>query len=137
MPSPRIYRVRGRGFTLVEILVVVAIFTGLAGLGLFMAFNSYGSAASRSERDTVVSLLAKARGRAMNNYYGAAWGVCYLGPNYVIFRDAPPCVAGSPTVIFEQLTGKLVPQTPVTITITQPNHPDSIIFINNEGTINW
>ena len=130
MPSPKICI--ARGFTLIEILVVVAIFTILASLGLFMTMDAYRATSSRSERDIVVSLLEQARSRAMNNYEGTTWGVCYLAPNYEIF-SGNDCAAGSSRIIFSQLAGTT---TAIDIPITQNGRTD-IISINHEGTINW
>lgn len=141
-----------RGFTLIEIVVVMAIFTVLIGLGLFMSIDSYRGFAFRSEQDTIVSVLEKARSRAVNNYYQSPWGVCYLAPNYLIFKgstctavnsDAIPANAGVaaasnfattfPTVVFSQLAGT---STGGTITVTQ-NARTSTVQINYEGTIIW
>lgn len=99
MRSPSTYshtRFFSRGFTLVEIVVVMAIFTLLIGLGLFMSMDSYRGFSFRSERDVVVSLLEKARSRAMANIYQTPWGVCTIGSDYVIFRGTT-CTPGGAT----------------------------------------
>ncbi|MDD5068285.1 MAG: type II secretion system protein [Candidatus Pacebacteria bacterium] len=165
LPKIFIHKEKTCGFTLIEILVVMAIFTLLSGLGLFMTFDSYRGASSRSERDTVVSLLERARSQAMNNVcFGASCvggkrhGISIQSNQYVIFeggnyasRDSevdqitpanPTAIITPIDVVFDQLTGKLYPQlspatTELIITIKQADRPDSIISINNEGTINW
>ena len=53
-----------RGFTLMEIIVVVALFSILTTLGLFMSMETLRGTLSRSEGSVIVSLLQKARVRA-------------------------------------------------------------------------
>lgn len=153
-------RVARPAFTLIEILVVTGIFVLLAGLGLFMTLDAFRATSHRSERDTIVSILEKARSRAMANIDQIKWGVCYTSPNYVIFQGGA-CTTGDkilansavanasnfagtfPVVIFDQLTGKLVPQlspatNELTVTVKEQGRPiDEVISINNEGRINW
>ena len=137
-----------KGFTLVEILVVIAIFTLLIGLGLFMSMEAYRGFSFHSEQDTVVSVLQKARSRAMANIDQTAWGVCYISPNYVIFKGSTCTVAGSdlipanPSVTIAGLSGGIIfsqlagTSTGGVITVTQNNRV-STTTINYEGTIIW
>ncbi len=154
-----------KGFTLIEIIVVIAVFTIVLGLGLFMTMDSYKGYSFRSERDVVVSVLGQARSRAVNNMYQTRWGVCYdnVGKNYVLFRGSTytagaatnepipanqavtlsgfPLCSSASWVVFEQLTGALVPALvphtqELAITITQDTR-SSVVSINNEGRINW
>ena len=140
------------GFTLIEILVVLAIVASVLGLGLFMSMDVYRGFSFRSERDVVVSVLQKARSRAINNYHQTSWGVCYVTPNYIMFRGTI-CTSGASTnetipagggvvvtglsapggVVFSQLAGNT---TATIITITQ-NGKISTTTVNYEGTIIW
>src|SRR3989344_5249325 len=75
------------GFTLVEVIVVIAIVGLIFGLGLFMSFDVYRGFSHRSERDVIVSLLERARSHAMANVGQSAWGFCEdAGNNYIIFH---------------------------------------------------
>lgn len=138
------------GFTLVEILIVIAIFTVLIALGLFMSMETLRGTLHRSERDTVVSLLERARSRAMNNIEQSPWGMCYLVPNYIVFKGGACAAAAAvdtvaanpgtattgllaPGIVFSQLAGTT---TPVAVTVTQSGRT-SAITINYEGTIIW
>lgn len=152
MTSPNISSLNNKGFTLIEIIVVIAILTGLMGLGLFMSMDSYRAYLSRSERDTVVSLLERARSHAMANIYQTPWGVCYISPNYIIFRGTT-CTAGAATneatpanpgvaisgldstspIVFSQLSGS----TAGGVVIVTEQGRVSTITINYEGTIIW
>lgn len=138
---------------MLEIAVVMAIFTALIALGLFMSMETLKGTIYRSEEATIVSLLQKARSRSMNNINQAQWGVCYVAPNYVLFKgtvcssaaavDTLAANAGVaaasdfahtfPTVVFAQLSGTTAA---ATITVLQDSR-SATITINNEGTIIW
>jgi prepilin-type N-terminal cleavage/methylation domain-containing protein len=154
MASPKILTAKHAGFTLVEIVVSLAILTILFSLGLLMSMDALRGSTFRSERESIVSILLKARSRSMANIDGSAWGVCYRAPKYVLFKggscatpattdeefDANQGVALAsnfaatfPTFTFSQLSGQ---SNGGTITITQ-NGRTSVVSINHEGTINW
>lgn len=142
-----------RGFTLIEVVVVIGIFVGIISLGLFLSMETFRGTLYRSEVSTIVSVLERARDRAMNNVNQTTWGVCYLGSSYVIIKGAA-CVQSSvqdtiianpgvaqasgfpssfPVVQFSQLAGTT---TGATIAVRQ-NDRTQTITINNEGTILW
>ncbi len=142
-----------KGFSIIEIIVTLAIFSTLVGLGLFMGVQTISTAVHRSEEATIVSLLQKARSRAMNNLQQSAWGVCYKAPNYVIFKGRPStCAAAVPVdtiaananvatvsdfskfpIIFTQLSGTT---TAATLSVVQGSDT-KLITVNYEGTIIW
>lgn len=140
------------GFSLIEIIITVALFTLMVGLGLFMSMEAYRGATRRSERDVIVSMLERARSRAMANIDESSWSVCYVDPNYIIAKgatcddahavdrvEANPVVVADSTfsgfpVEFAQLTGNV--STNKTITVVQAGK-DEPITINHEGRINW
>ena len=146
-------RESGKGFTLIEIIITIAIFTVLITLGLLMSMETFRGTLYRSEEATIVSLLERARSRAMNNINQSTWSVCYVAPTYVISKGsvcgaatmtdsvvvndavalASDFVTTFPTVVFTQLSGTT---TPATITVKQDNRA-SVITINNEGTLLW
>ena len=140
-----------RGFTLIEILVVTAIFTVALGLGLFMSMDTYRAYNARSEAGTVISLLQKARSRAMANINQSPWGVCYISPDYILFKGSN-CTVGAANesiqasanvsitglsaaapVVFAELSGTT---TGGVVVITQ-NGRTSTTTVNYEGTIIW
>lgn len=147
-----------RGFTLIEIVITIAIFSMLLGMGLIMSMETFRGTIYRSEEGTIVSLFERARSRAMNNINQSSWGVCYIAPNYVIFKgsscsapavtdsiDANTSVASAsnfsskfPTVVFTQLSGTTTAPvgSPFNLAVTQDSRSD-VISINNEGTIIW
>src|SRR3954466_3570125 len=79
-----------KGFTLIEILVVTAIFAVIISLGLLMSMETFRGTTFRSERDTMVGVLQKARSRAMANIKQSQWGVHYQMSDhtYTIFKGS-------------------------------------------------
>lgn len=143
----------GRGFTLVEVLVVIGITGMLLGLGASMGLDAYRVYSFRAEQERVVSILEKARSRAINNIHQTVHGVCYQDFDYIIFEGVA-CVPGAtsehvqankaiarasnfstkfPVIIFSQLTG--------TTTMVQVRLTDGVrsedMQVNYEGTIIW
>lgn len=141
-----------QGFSLIELLIVIAIIVVISGLGLFVGLDFYKTYALNSERDIVTSVLMKARNRAANNLNESPHGLYIDSNGYTIFqgisyalrdqshdepikRNNAVNVSGLQEVVFEQLSGNL---TTTEGEITLSNGARSIIIsLNNEGRINW
>ena len=140
-----------RGFTLIEIMITVAIFAMLAGLGLLMSFQTYRSSNLQGEVDHVISSLLRARSQAMNNIDQTTHTVCYdSGAKQYLTTEGTCTTPVNPEIIpsggnftitnwptsgitFEQLTGN----TPgVTMTISD-GIKTRTIATNQYGQINW
>ncbi len=140
-----------KGFTLIEILIVMAIFGMILSFGLTINTNLLWGDSFQSERSTIVSVLERARSQAMANLYNADHGVCYVEPNYIIFTG-DNCVSSDSElipantnissnasttfpakIVFERLTGKTID---ANIHLTDDTRTADI-KINNVGTINW
>jgi len=65
-PAPASDR-SGAGFSLIETLVVVGLFGMLIALGLLLSMDAWRGTSFQSEQDIVISLLYKARSRAISN----------------------------------------------------------------------
>lgn len=144
---------------MIEILVAIGILALIFALGLIMSMDMYRGYSRRSERDTLVSILERARSRAMANAYQSQWGVCYDGANYYLFSGphymgaiTKDAIQGNPGVsivdtsaikklscdpdggiVFMQLTGNA---SNTSMTLTQ-GAVTSHISINTEGLITW
>src|SRR5262245_5773576 len=89
-----------RAFSLIEVLVVIALLAITGGLALMVSMETYRGTSFRTERNMVIALLQRARAQSVANYCGgtcvgndgAAHGVyidqvnhryvLYQGPNY-------------------------------------------------------
>lgn len=140
-----------KGFTLIEVLIVIAILGGLAGLGLFVSIDFYKSYAFHSERNIVVSIIQKVRSQSLANINESKHGVYFGTNNYVIFQgenyasrnatydeiiQANSLVShsGLTEIVFDQLTG--LPSATASIVLSDGLR-SSTISIGNEGRIDW
>ncbi|MEJ0001779.1 MAG: prepilin-type N-terminal cleavage/methylation domain-containing protein [bacterium] len=71
-----------KGFTLIEMLIVVGIITIVGGISLFFGFDSLRGYSFHSDRDVLVSALQHARAEAMANICRGASGDCTTGKSH-------------------------------------------------------
>lgn len=149
---------KNEGFTLVEIIVSIAILIMMAGLGLIIGMDFYRGYSSNYEENLVVGVLQRARSEAMANVDQVKHGACYYNSRYVLFDDTTSCSGGAlpastitfdkgnsasiswPTpVVFNQLDGSCSACSPIPLTVTvgSPGGANVIIKINSEGRIDW
>lgn len=146
------------GFTLVEILVTIAISTIILSIGAFANVNLFTKEIARSEESTLVAVLQKARSRAMNNIDGVKHGVrIENGSDYYIIYEFPYSSSSSTNqkiwrekkidvqdgdivtggvgyVVFDQLSGET---TAGTITLVDTAGRTENIIISSNGLIDW
>ncbi len=146
MNLPVIYKIN-KGFTLIEVLVVIGLLIILLG-AVVLADPSYVTRqVSRSEVATVVSALQKARSQSMNNIGQKPHGVYFDDANdYVIFsgtydpgnannikleKGTTVTITSAPEkIIFEQISGNTNAETVVF-------SDGKEIKINQFGLIEW
>ena len=146
---------QNKGFTFIELLISVAILAIILSLGLFIGFDFYKTFSFHSEKNTIVSVLQKARSQSLNNINQTRHGVRFensSGLKYIIFEcDSvnPQCDSyaeaniaknilidssygisiNSPTlpfdVVFEQLNGDCI--------ISSTFNCSDVISINSES----
>ena len=146
--------------TLIEIIISISILSMIAALGLFISLDFAKSYNFRSEKNTIVSILEKARGESINNIGKVRHGVHFQANplKYIIFECPslnPQCTSytsgaadlsidssygvsiTSPSLpfdaIFNQLDGG---SSAVSITILDGTK-SSTISVNSEGRIDW
>jgi prepilin-type N-terminal cleavage/methylation domain-containing protein len=145
-----------RGFTLIEIIVVLGIFSILAAAGLAFSFDSYRGYLFQSEYTSTVNLLAKARNRAINNFNESDHTVEILSGEYRLYaadeysasnpstylslpRNNELSFSGPSEITFKQLSGDLDPTScggPCTITLGYGLQTKTIT-VNEVGGIIW
>jgi len=139
-----------RGFTAIEILVVVAIIALLASVGTIMGFDTIGRASVHSERDLFVSLLTSARARALANVNESAHGIQINTNDFTIFevplsgvvtnqrviaRSSNITIAVGTSIIFDQLRANV--STGVGSYTMSDGTQTASVIINSEGRIDW
>lgn len=132
----------------------------LFSLGVILSMDVYRGTLYRSTRQVLISSLTTARGRALSNMYQSAHGVCYLAPNFIIFRgttysansSSNETVPGNPAVtltstgnfftcgsgagvVFSQLSATT--SNNGTITVAESGHASETVSVNSLGTIIW
>ncbi len=153
-------------FTLIEVLIVMALIVIVAGFGLIVSMQSYQNYSFRSERDALVAALQEARSQSIENMcFGSCTGGkphgVHLGLHqYVIFqgetyatRDAAvdEIIAAnyfalsttSPSftdVVFSRVAATTTPNPSGVATISlvdTAGSDSSVISVNPEGQITW
>jgi Tfp pilus assembly protein FimT len=79
-------------------VVVMALLAAISGLGLIVGMESYRGYAFRADRDTLVSLLERARAQSINNI--CVGTSCTNGKPHGVFVDVP----GNHYVLFQGAT---------------------------------
>lgn len=141
-----------RGFTLIEVLLSVAIISVLAGLSLpvYQSFNN------RNELDIATQSLANALRRAQLYSRGmqndSQWGVEIQPDAATLFKgnvfasrdtayDEPTVipdsitVSGDSEILFAKLSG--APDAAASITLTSINNDTRTVTINAKGTVTY
>jgi len=136
-----------KGFSLIEILVVIGLITLIAAGGYMISIGGFQRYAFSAERDLVLNLLQKTRSRAMNNVLQSPHSLVISDTEYTLFSDdgdtdnddifpRNTSVVISPTTIeFEQLSGNVVMGAGV-INIDQ-GVQSAQIEVNTNGRISW
>lgn len=141
------------GFTLVEILVTLAILTTILAIGAFANINLFRTEQILKEETILVSTLQKARNRAMNNVDQSQHGVHLEDGSdfYIIFkgniynpndssnekipRENKVELSELDNIVFEQLSGNTANDGNITLTDTGGKTRN--IEISPNGLIKW
>ena len=144
-------KISQRGFTIVELLVVMAIAAVMMGLGLFLSADFYRSSSFQSDINSIAAAAPKARSQAVNNINAAPHGIHLDSAGYTIFQGSsylariqsedeiltgnPSFTFSGPTeIVFTQLSGESTANGNLIIT---NGIKTATISFNSEGLIDW
>ena len=139
-----------KGFTLVEVLVVIAIMVILMGITAPFLVSAYNDYQFRSERDLAVSLIRRARAYSMAGTNGKDHGLKIASSSYVIFegtsyaardtakdiidsRNTNITITGASEIVFSYLTGR----SSTAILVLSDGISTASASVNTEGLISW
>jgi len=129
----------------------MALVAMVLSFGLITGLDSYRRDALKAERNTVISLLQKARSQAINNIDNSKHGFYFDGTDYRVFYGTSSdfriiakdlvveknhiiTISGLNNIVFDQLTGNTVQTGEL---VLSDNISSSTISINQEGRIDW
>ena len=137
-----------RGFTMIELIVVIAIVGAIFAAGSIVMFDSIQRSVALNEQNLVVTLLMGQRTKALSNVNQSSFGLKVEANQYTLFQgnsfsggvDLRPVqkgtaitTGGDTEFVFGQLSGT---STAGTMTVTDGSKTVSIV-VNSEGRIEW
>lgn len=142
---------KGSGFTLIEVVLVIALLVLVFSFTLGVGSEFYFSQSLVAERDSLVNLLRRTRTRAMSNINQSDHGIFIDASQYIIFegdsyasrdseldetfpRTGGADIGGPAEIVFAALEGTSNVSDTISIT-TASGKVD--ISINYEGRIQW
>lgn len=151
-----------RGFTLIEILIVIAILTILIASATTVDFGDFRKSSFNDTRNLILLSLQKSRSNAMNTICtgtscttGSAHGIRIETTRYIIFQGSTynsidptneivylpenTRLRGMTEIIFEKLTGntRTTPAGTQDLVLYDSSSHISTTTIGNEGQISW
>lgn len=150
MTSLKISNINTRGFSLIEVMLVLALIAVAAAIGPTFSIQAISRSYALSERDLLVSLLTEQRAAALANVHESPHSLFIDTDHYVLFEGttyvannptnrivpklSKASITGLETIAFSQLLADVA--TPGTITITGDTQTYTIA-INSAGRIDW
>jgi prepilin-type N-terminal cleavage/methylation domain-containing protein len=119
-----------RGFTFIELLIVVALVGTILSFSIVMGTDSIARGSVKEERDLLVSLiLTGARARAIANVHGTAHGVHVDtdAEEYVLFEGI--------TYTPESPTNRAIPFAHTHVSVTHSEEMPDIVFEALSGNV--
>ena len=150
-----------KGFTLIEVILVIGLLLIIATFGLFFSFESFRGYSFHSDRDILVSLLQHVRSQAIGNTCrgsgctdGKSQGIKIQNDKFIMFQgnsfddlstdhsldvivstNSNVSHSGQDEFVFTQLSGDVLD--PGDVTLTDLSGKTSTISINSEGQVIW
>ena len=139
-----------KGFTVIEIILIIGILAIIFGLGFPIVFDFYKNYQFKTEQDQFISFLEIARNLSMTNLNQSQHGVFQNNDNFIIFegnsfatrnqsqdqifpRSKAVSVSGPSEIIFNVISG----QATSSLYIFTNGKTSSNVYVNKEGQIDW
>lgn len=147
-----LYTSRQKGFTFIELILVLALIALIAGVSLPVSLHFQGSTDLTLATNTVVHGLRRAQLLSRGSEGDTSWGLSIQAENVTLFKgssyatrdiafDENSKISSSVTpsglqeIVFTKFTGEL--QTTGTITLTASTSQIKNITINTKGNITY
>jgi prepilin-type N-terminal cleavage/methylation domain-containing protein len=115
-----------KGFTTIELLLVIAIVAIFAGMSLFFSMDSLRGYQIQSQKEEVLNLLQVARQKSMSNINEKAFGVRLESSKATLFES--PFVLNAASNYVVNLSGD--------VSISSAGLPYEVVFSRLSGTTN-
>lgn len=150
MKSRNILTRDSAGFTLIEIVLVLALLAIGTSAGVALSTSTLMRASVAQERDTLASLLIEARTNAMHNVNGESQGLVILHDSFVLFagvytptnpanitiaRNAHIHVTDGTTITFSPLSGNTSHN--LQEIVLRQDSKTATVTVNAQGLIDW
>jgi prepilin-type N-terminal cleavage/methylation domain-containing protein len=152
MPLHRISSAKySRGFTFIELLVVLSLVAFLGAIGSVASLNMISRSSLANERDLLVSLLSTARTQALANIDETAHGVHIDVTSFTVFpgvvfdpsdiknrsvpRSQALTVTGPTDIVFAQLSGNVL--SGVGSILLEESGASESVLVNEAGGLEW
>jgi prepilin-type N-terminal cleavage/methylation domain-containing protein len=156
----KIFKNRSRGFTLMEIIISMAILALFGTISVIYLGSYRRSVSIDTEAEKIVAYLRQAQNRATSGESGVDWGVHFDNPSsgddyYALFQGdaytssvetiylsnqiqfSYPAPGGTENIVFQRISGWPVATKSVTIQSVVNSNLNRIISINSAGQINY
>lgn len=137
---------KNRGFTLIELIVTIAIISGIGALAIPIYSSFQIEAQFGNTTAEIAQTLRRAQQRTLAGEQDRAWGVSFTSSTYTLYASGDPSfdeqetipatisLSGLSTVEFARLTGETTDTGNITITASSIGKTKTI-NVNSEGRI--
>ncbi len=141
-----------RGFTFIEILIIIGLISLLAILGFNFVFSFYYQFALEGEFELLINLIKKIRLEALDNLYSLPRGLYFTTSSYIVFSgnnylsrnsqydivyprfEKIQIIAPFNEIVFQNFSATTSASGTIELKLFDQKRK---IIINNEGWVDW